>query len=526
MARFILDSSGSATVGGQNITVFGTAESETVTIVNTDDGDISFDQSFNSGGDTIAVAGEAEEYTAVREGSRLILTNTATGSTISIPVGGVATTIEFGGDDPRELMFMDGALMFGGAAITDTEVTLEPGDDDASNLTASLQSLQGANAALDAFLEAQPEDADTETEIEGNLTTLQGELAALPTAAQLQARLDVAQSDLDAVEADIAAVDGLEEAIATLEAATLEEETTNAELSVANAEYNAAAARFEAFVGGNATLIRNSNGTVDLDDGTTLTSVIELDDDGNLVLADAYSSAQGSAALLTASQDLEDAEAAEIEANTALSNAQASVSAIPDGDQLYTQLVQEEADVTQAEADVTARAELAQEVADAQAVSDQLDALQADVAAAEAEIEALGFETPVTVDDTSTSNGTEASDIFVLSTGDGTGSATINGFGAEGDDVLFIGGNTYTVVNVDADTDISNTDVGNVGVLEVFVQQDGDNTVMFFEDETFSGSASNNSFQGFTLTLNDVDATNVSFDSTGYISLDDSAMMA
>ncbi|QQN75457.1 hypothetical protein [Croceicoccus sp. YJ47] len=518
MARVILEGMGDAvTVGGPDVDVIGTNNDETVTIVS---GNVTLDASFANGGDTIELAGEAEQYSAVLSGSRVIITNIASGATVSIPVGTEGLTVEFGGDDARVLMIEDGAVMFGGTAITTTEATLEAGDDDASALTAALQQLQGAQAALDAFLDSQPANLDTEAEIDANLQNLSDELDTYPTAAQVAASVTSAQADVDAVEEEIAEIEGLAAAIAKAEALAEEVEELDAARELAQAEELSAIAFYNSI--NDEAINVQSNGTATLADGTPL---IILNAEEELVLNPELTTDRGDTQLLAAVRTSVEAEGDYFDALGELTAAQEAVEAL-DPENLYGTLQARQETLENAENLQDARAELAQDVADAQDLADTLDDLQDDVSDAIDAIEDLGFEAPQTVDDMSLTSGTAENDIFVLATGDGTGSATIDDFGAEGDDVLFIGGNTYTVVNIDADVDVSNTDVGNVGVLEVFVQQDGDNTIMYFEDETFSGSASNNSFQGFTLTLNDVDASNVSFDSTGYISLDDSAMMA
>src|SRR5690606_28668834 len=212
MARFILEAAGEdITVGGSNVTVVGTnAGGEEVTVVG---GNVTFDSSFNSGGDTIALAGEAEDYTARISGSRVILTSTVNGTTVSIPVGTAGLDIEFGGDDTRTLQVEGGVLSLGDQTIANTgDTTLEPGADDLTAVQA-LEVLQAAEVALAEF---EAEQAATGDDLRTALDTAEGTLEAARATrsdAQLEADLISANADLDAAETDVAAVPGLTAAI-------------------------------------------------------------------------------------------------------------------------------------------------------------------------------------------------------------------------------------------------------------------------------------------------------------------------
>jgi hypothetical protein len=112
-ARLIL-SEESASVGG-NVTVYGTAGVEGVSLLS--GGNISFDPSFNKGGDTIVFAKSAESYSAQRSGSSILIKDGS--STISIPVGTVGLTADFNGDK-KALLFANGDFKVGADAIPTT----------------------------------------------------------------------------------------------------------------------------------------------------------------------------------------------------------------------------------------------------------------------------------------------------------------------------------------------------------------------------------------------------------------------
>jgi Ca2+-binding RTX toxin-like protein len=98
--------------------------SETVILSNPISGNLSvtLDPSFNQGGDTIVLAGSAADYTIVRSGSSVIMTNGSI--TVTIPVGTAGANVVFangagaGDDDVRVLKFVAGVgvVLDGGIA--------------------------------------------------------------------------------------------------------------------------------------------------------------------------------------------------------------------------------------------------------------------------------------------------------------------------------------------------------------------------------------------------------------------------
>lgn len=93
---------------------------------------------------------------------------------------------------------------------------------------------------------------------------------------------------------------------------------------------------------------------------------------------------------------------------------------------------------------------------------------------------------------------------------------TINNFGDDGEDQIYIG-DSFTRVNVAADETLSTDDLGDSGTLEVFFAQVGGDAVLSFESKAFAGNAETG-FDGVTLTLTGVDIDDLQLEN-GYISM-------
>ncbi|GAA4003326.1 beta strand repeat-containing protein [Sphingomonas humi] len=117
MARVTLSQAGEdVIVGGADVQVIGTsAGGEVITVVS---GNIRLDPSFNQGGDTIILPGDASNYTAYRSGGEVIFTRLDGTTTLRIPVGGNGTEIQFNGGDSRTLLFNGTAATIGGQTIS------------------------------------------------------------------------------------------------------------------------------------------------------------------------------------------------------------------------------------------------------------------------------------------------------------------------------------------------------------------------------------------------------------------------
>jgi hypothetical protein len=103
--------------------------SETVILSNPISGNLSvtLDPSFNQGGDTIVLAGSAADYTIVRSGSSVIMTNGSI--TVTIPVGTVGANVVFANgagtadDDVRVLKFVTGTgIVLDGGIASENQV--------------------------------------------------------------------------------------------------------------------------------------------------------------------------------------------------------------------------------------------------------------------------------------------------------------------------------------------------------------------------------------------------------------------
>lgn len=129
MNRLILNQGSTFSVGANsaNTTIIGTSAGSEVISVGIG-AKVVFDASFNKGGDVIKLAGNAASYTAVRNGSTIVLTDLL-GSSITIPVGPVGANIEFADAAPRKLVYdtISGIIKLGSDVIGDAAGVLTAG---------------------------------------------------------------------------------------------------------------------------------------------------------------------------------------------------------------------------------------------------------------------------------------------------------------------------------------------------------------------------------------------------------------
>lgn len=138
MARFTLGTPGEdGTVGG-NVEVFGTTSGDEVITVT--GGNIFFDASFNQGGDTIVLPGNADDYVVTLSGSRIILTSDD-GTVVNIPLGTAANTLTFD-DGDKELVVVGGEVTVGGEVVESGD-RLGGGDGSEVTLTAGTDIVEG-----------------------------------------------------------------------------------------------------------------------------------------------------------------------------------------------------------------------------------------------------------------------------------------------------------------------------------------------------------------------------------------------
>lgn len=136
----------------------------------------------------------------------------------------------------------------------------------------------------------------------------------------------------------------------------------------------------------------------------------------------------------------------------------------------------------------------------AKATSEDLEGYNDAIETAVSAIEDLDY----VVDDNNA--GSANNDVFVFAGED----ATISGFGAQGDDVLYIGGG-YTKVDLESSVNIATSSQGSSSTLEVFFQQQGNDAVIYLESEAFQGNAKT-AFEGNTITLTGVDADSLQYE--------------
>lgn len=125
MARLFLDPGQTyGSIGPFGITeIFGTNEAEIVYVEET--GKANFDPSFNRGGDEIIIDGASQNYSAVRAGSAIVITNGGdAGASIRIPVGTAGATITFS-DGSFELVVVNNVIQLGEQDITTTAAALD-----------------------------------------------------------------------------------------------------------------------------------------------------------------------------------------------------------------------------------------------------------------------------------------------------------------------------------------------------------------------------------------------------------------
>ncbi len=203
-------------------------------------------------------------------------------------------------------------------------------------------------------------------------------------------------------------------------------------------------------------------------------------------------------------------ESALISAFEAISDRQDLVNAVETAEGHFTQsagAVLVAADSLQQERDGQIQAVTAAETAKADAaeyaatIADLVAAYaQAEEAVTDAQdaLETAGVESLITLTENTTGT-LFGADLFVYSAGNDD--ITIGRF--ESDDQLFIG-TGFKLVALTADDDLVTDRLGDASALEVFAQQDGNNVVLYVEQEAFAGNdtgaIANSDFETITLT--------------------------
>jgi hypothetical protein len=160
--------------------------------------------------------------------------------------------------------------------------------------------------------------------------------------------------------------------------------------------------------------------------------------------------------------------------------------------------------VVTAEAELKTLTEAVERFQNARDLKNGLDAQDDAIKTASDELEELGFDV---VDlDTASAAATSDDDVFLMV--EGTDSS-INNFGLQGEDRLFIG-EEYSLVELGADETI-NSRVGDSGALEIFWKEVAGNLELSVENEAFAGNATNGA-DVTTITLTGVSVDDINFE--------------
>lgn len=146
------------------------------------------------------------------------------------------------------------------------------------------------------------------------------------------------------------------------------------------------------------------------------------------------------------------------------------------------------------------------------ALSSEYKALDEKVTAAEKAVTDAGFALEVL--DTGAEAASGDSDVFLF--GASTVNTTVSSFGLQGDDRIFFG-EGFSLVEL-ADDQAVSQNVGSSSALEIFMEQDGANTVLWVEKQAFAGSSTTSTSDLVQITLTGVTAEDVTFDN-GYLTV-------
>jgi hypothetical protein len=119
LARLVAGSGGYAATVGGTVRIFGTTDVEVISLADTA-GTVSFDSSFNRGGDFIILPNAANTYSISRVGSSVTLSDAD--STITIPVGSKGSTLQFA--DGELILKFSGQVLLGSQVISAASATI------------------------------------------------------------------------------------------------------------------------------------------------------------------------------------------------------------------------------------------------------------------------------------------------------------------------------------------------------------------------------------------------------------------
>ncbi|MFC0352533.1 hypothetical protein, partial [Chromohalobacter japonicus] len=423
-------------------------------------------------------------------------------------------------------------------------------DPDQDQLDTALDSALGTTeTAVDDELQTFNGIADGDFEAAGK-NTKQGLIEDGRETAQ--ENIDTAQTNLDDYQAEIAKVDGLSSAIATAKSAAEELTTAQAAQTEALDAYAGAEVTFEASnevedgltnaadvvlqkddgAGGYSEWVPGTDDLSDLvrvqDDSANAQTLFTVNDDGELVAESGLDAYAGLDALQSSIQSVIDATAeveaattANGEAVTALEDfafddddfdgADLGLSAGQDGTDVLATLQGNETtleDAQEAQQDLNDAVSAWQGVVE---LDEQRTELEGVVTEAQ---EAIEGEDGLNIDlREDGANFSTEDEVYLFNADDGA--QTLSGFGASGEDKIYVG-DSFTQVNLAEDADFAD-EQGDAATLEVFFQQEGNDTVLSFEDKAFAGNASVTDDMT-QVTLTGVNAEDLSLDN-GYISV-------
>lgn len=119
MAQLIAGGGGYAATVGGTVRIFGSNDADVISLADMA-GKISFDGSFNRGGDFIVLPNSAKDYSIIRAGSSVTLSDVD--STITIPVGSKGSTLQFA--DGELILKYDGQVLLGNQVVTTASATV------------------------------------------------------------------------------------------------------------------------------------------------------------------------------------------------------------------------------------------------------------------------------------------------------------------------------------------------------------------------------------------------------------------
>jgi hypothetical protein len=532
--------------------VIGTNADSTVYVEN-DKGTVTFDASFNAGGDVIVLTGDANSYSVVRSGSSIILTN-ADGASFTIPAGVAGVEIQFGDETLTLTANVDANQITLGDQVVTTTVTPV----DAPDPVAQLEALEAAQAHLDAEavdfsaavvaagLEADvdlddnnvadgfdPVANDYVAQAESNVELAKADLATARAAnsdASLDAALTSAQADVQA-DTDKYLADGTADPAGTFTAAQLQTAAANARQAFdTNVASKGDALTLAGHIEDAIALYLVTGDDTAGNDLAALQSAIDtlqaaaaaapggVPSDGDLdtFYAAVETANAGVFGGVDGASELDDgARGDAVESQLAVLNTQAGLDGTADNAEDAFAATGHAAAIDAANADIAARDALIADVDTAQGHLTAVTAAAGEYAAAQHAVDAATDALDFTINPIDAANevGTADADLFTVDAthiSDLGFNVTIDDF--QNGDIVYLGSG----VTLGADKA-----AGDNNVLEVFLGEVAGNAVLYVENSNF-GSSNGAAGDFTTITLNGVSADSLHIEN-GVVSFDNNS---